>query len=229
MIVPMLALGLCGLAAASPVTSKRQATPHYPETSASNGFHLVVNVTDASKDFTPPIQNTYVASIHVGAGLALVGNIASTKNARVFYQNGTADERHSGETTVITDSGTPYFPSGIKLVQDKASDKVSTAHLDAGPGTDGIGLAGLSNPYVFLKPETWLACNESIPYYQNKYFIVFKQANSSDVPKDCAHVRLVPECTKLNDLPTGSYSSHEFAIEDRCYRDVKSIKWSNHS
>ncbi|KAM4056329.1 hypothetical protein HRG_003246 [Hirsutella rhossiliensis] len=237
MIASVLTLGLLGLAAAAPATVKSQATPHYPETSKSNGFHLVVNVTDGSKDFSPSIQNTYVSSIHVGAGLALVGNIASPSNARIFYQNGTADEHRYRKTTVITDSGTPSFPSGIKLVRDKGSDAVSTAHLDAGPGTSGIGLTGFPEPYVFLNPETWLACNESIPYYQNKYFIIFKQANTTvgkdgginrNVPKDCAPVRLIPECTKLNDLPSGSYSSHDFAIEDRCYGDVKLIKWSEY-
>jgi len=51
---------------------------------------------------------------------------------------------------------------------------------------------------------------------------------SCPVRLDGAPVRLLPECTPLNDLPAGSSSSHEFAIEDRCYKDVKSIKWSEY-
>ncbi|EQL03181.1 hypothetical protein OCS_01104 [Ophiocordyceps sinensis CO18] len=238
MIASVLTLGLFGLATASPVTVQSQVTPRYPDTSKSNAFRLVIDVTDASKDFTPSIRNTYIASIHVGAGLALVGNIASANNARIFYQNGTADEYRSHQTTVITDSGTPSFPSGFRLVaEDKGSEVASTIHLDAGPGTPGIGLNRFPEPLAFLFPDTWLACNQSIPYYQNKYFIILKHAKTTVgkggsvdriVPKDCAPVRLIPECTKLNDLPSGSYSSHVFAIEDRCYGDVKSVKWSEH-
>ncbi|KJZ74476.1 hypothetical protein HIM_06072 [Hirsutella minnesotensis 3608] len=227
---------LLGLAAAKPLAADATAKPRYPQASKSRGFHLVVNVTDRSRDFSPPIQNTYVASIHTGAGLALVGNVRGTDNARIFYQNGTAEERRSSTTTVITDSGTPSFPSGVQLVKDKDSDFTSTAHLDAGPGTRGVRISRSPESYAYLLPETWLACNESLPYYQGKYFIIFKQSNSTvdgdgnitqNIPDRCAPVRLIPQCTKLNDLAKGSYSSHLYAIEDRCYKDVKSIKWSD--
>ncbi|KAJ6438351.1 oxidoreductase CipA-like [Purpureocillium lavendulum] len=229
MIASALALSLVGLAAASPIT-ERQVTPHYPATEVSKGFHLVVNVTDPSRDFEPSIQNSYIASIHTGAGLALVGNVPSTQNARVFYQNGTSEEKRTGRSNVITDSGTPPFPSGLKLTKDKGSD-VSTADLNAGSGSPGVGLAAFPSPYSYLYPETWLACNESLPYYQGQHFIIFKQipqASADKAPAECVPVRLLPECTELNDLPDGSYSSHEWAIEDRCYKDVKSIKWSEY-
>lgn len=236
MIASTLALGLVGLAAASPIAD-RQVYPHYPDTSQSKGFHLVVNVTDPCKDFNPPIQNTYIASIHTGAGLALVGNSADEQYARIFYQNGTAQEKRFGGETTISDSGTPPFPAGFKLVRDQGSETVSTAHLDAGLGTKGVGITAFPEPYAFLSPETYAACNESLPYYQGRYFIIIKQAQTTvdenggihrNIPEGCAPVRLLPECTPLNDLPDGSYSSHEFAIEDRCYEDVKSIKWSEY-
>jgi len=178
-----------------------------------------------------------LAAALAGAGLALVGNIPTTDNARVFYQNGTAEERRFGRSNVLTDGGTPPFPQGLKLVKDAGSDTLSTANLNAGLGTPGVGIAGFPNPYAFLYPETWAACNESLPYYQGRYFIIFKQAATTvdkdgkihdNVPEGCAPVRLLPECTPLNDLPAGSSSSHEFAIEDRCYKDVKSIKWSEY-
>ncbi|PHH60928.1 hypothetical protein CDD81_1039 [Ophiocordyceps australis] len=228
-------LGLVGLSAASAIV--RQVTPNYAQTSQSDAFNLVINVTDPARDFTPSVQNTYVASIHVGAGLALVGNVDSTQNARIFYQNGTAEQRRDGHSTVITDSGTPPFPSGLRLTKDDASAKVSTAHLDAGQGTPGIRLSNFPEPYVFLNPETWLACNESLPYYQGQYFIILKQAQTSvgqdgyanrNIPDNCAPVRLIPQCTQLNSLPDGSYSSHDFALQDRCYHDVSSIIWSDH-
>ncbi|PHH81231.1 hypothetical protein CDD82_1208 [Ophiocordyceps australis] len=229
-------LGLVGLSAQSAITL-RQVTPRYPSTSQSDAFRLVINLTDPSRDFSPSVQNTYVASIHVGAGLALVGNVDSTPNARIFYQNGTAEQRRDGHSTVITDSGTPPFPSGLRLTKDGPDAKVSTAHLDAGQGTPGIRLSNFPEPYVFLNPETWLACNQSLAYYQGQYFIILKQAQTSvgqdgyanpNIPQNCVPVRLVPECTQLNSLPPGSYSSHEFAVNDRCYDDVSSIDWSEY-
>ncbi|POR36790.1 Uncharacterized protein TPAR_03046 [Tolypocladium paradoxum] len=236
MIASALTLGLIGLAAASPVAD-RPVVPHYPDTSESKAFHLVINVTDRCKDFNPPIQNTYIASIHTGAGLALVGNLADEGYARIFYQNGTAQEQRSGGITTISDSGTPPFPSGFKLVKDPGSETVSTAHLDGGLGSKGVGITTFPEPYAFLMPETYAACNESLPYYHGKHFIIIKQAQLTvdenggihhNIPEGCAPVRLLPECTTLNDLPKGSYSSHEFVIEARCYKDVKSIKWSEY-
>ncbi|PNY23894.1 Uncharacterized protein TCAP_06164 [Tolypocladium capitatum] len=229
-------VGLAGLAAASPVPDL-PVVPRYPGTALSKGFHLVINVTDDCKDLHPSIQNTYVTSIHTGAGLALVGNSPQPQYARIFYQNGTAEEKRFGAVTTISDSGTPPFPSGLKLVKDPASETVSTAHLDAGLGSEGVGIAAFPEPYAFLTPETYAACNESLPYYQGRYFVIIKQVKltvgengrvNRNIPEGCAPVRLLPECTHLNDLPKGSYSSHEFAIEDRCYKDVKSIKWGGY-
>ncbi|OAQ64731.1 hypothetical protein VFPPC_05966 [Pochonia chlamydosporia 170] len=236
MLVSAATLGLIGLAVASPL-GERQVVPNYPPKSTSKGFHLVVNVTDLSKDFQPPIQNTYVSSIHVGAGLALVGQSSGADYARIFYQNGTVSEQRYGQSNVLSDSGTPPFPSGLKLVKDPNSETVSTAHLDGGAGQSGIGISRFPEPYAFLYPETWVACNESQPYYQGQYFVILKQAETTvgsdgsinrNVPDGCAPVRLVPECTKLNDLPAGSISSHEYALDSECYPDVKSLDWTKY-
>lgn len=236
MLVSAAALSLIGLAAASPL-GERQVIPNYPPKSTSKGFHLVVNVTDPSKDFHPPIQNTYVTSIHVGAGLALVGQNAGTEYGRIFYQNGTVAEKRYSQSNVLSDSGTPPFPSGLKLTKDPNSETVSTAHLDGGSGDAGIGITRFPEPYAFLYPETWVACNETLQYYQNQYFIILKQAQTTvgedgsinrNIPEGCAPVRLVPECTELNSLPAGSISSHEYALDSECYPDVKSLDWTKY-
>ncbi|KAF5133172.1 hypothetical protein E5D57_003795 [Metarhizium anisopliae] len=236
MLIPAAALSLIGLAAASPL-GERQVVPNYPSKSTSKGFHLVVNVTDPSKDFESPVHNTYVSSIHVGAGLALVGQSTGTGYGRIFYQNGTVDEQRYSQSNILSDSGTPPFPSGLKLVKDPNSQTVSTAHLDGGPGQSGIGITRFPEPYAFLDPETWVACNESQPYYGGKYFVILKQAETTigddgsinrNIPDGCAPVRLVPECTNLNDLPAGSTSSHEYALDSECYPDVKSLDWTQY-
>ncbi|ODA79847.1 hypothetical protein RJ55_05444 [Drechmeria coniospora] len=235
MLASALAFGLAGLAAASPI-GERDSVAHYPATSLSKGFHLVVNVTDRCKDFDPPIHNTYITSIHTGAGLALVGNVAGPGTARIFYQNATSEQSKSGDGTVVTDSGTPPYPAGLKLVKDEASSTLRTAHLDAGLGTPGIGISKFPEPYAFLTQETWVACNESLSYFRGQHFIIFKSAKTTvgkdgtahrNIPEGCAPVRLLPECTDLNALAVGSYASHAYALEGRCYQDVKSIKWSD--
>jgi hypothetical protein len=234
MVSSALSLGLmAALTAASPLAS-RQVVPNYPPTSTSQGFHLVVNVTDPSADFDPPINNQYVTSIHVGPPLNLVG--VSPTAGRIFYQNGTAEEVRYGQSTVISDGATPPSPFGLSLAPDEGSDVVSTARLDAGPGTTGIVLSRFPEPYVFLLPQTYLACKEFVEYYQSE-FIIIKQADVSidedgsinyNVPDNCAAVRLLPECTELNELPDDAYSSHEFAYHSQCYEDVSELVWSEY-
>lgn len=233
MIASTCLVSLLGLATAAPLVS-RQTTSNYPPTSSSKGFNLIVNVTDPSADFSPSIQNNFVTSIHVGAGLALVG--VSAERGRLFYQNGTTAEWDNGQATTITDGGTPATPAGLKLRKDEGSPDVSTANLDFGYGTPGVQLSS-GEGYSVLLPETYAACNESLSYYQGKYFVIIKRIETTscgegdvkpDVPDGCVPVRLVPQCAELPDLPEGSYASHEFALDSECYDDVSAIAWSQY-
>lgn len=226
MIAFNILLGFFSLAAAS----SAEYNPGYPPTTKSQGFNLVVNVTNLNRDFKPSIHGKYINSIHVGPAFALLGVGSKEDNPRIFYVNGTAEEVHFAHSNVISDAGTPSSPYSISLIKVAGTTPASKlAHLDAGPGQVGIGLTRLSIPYVFLYPETYAICNESIPYYQGARFLVVKQFLSSapvgDIPKSCVPVRLFPECTKLNELPDGAISSHEFAYEAECYKDVGSIEW----
>lgn len=219
-------LGLASLAAASPIVSRDPPT-ETPPTSTSQGFQLIVNVTDLSRDFSPSIHQKYVNSIHVGAGQSLLGIGNKEDNPRTFYINGTALEFHFATSTVISDSGTPASPWGISFSND--TDNGHLAHLNGGPGAKGIGLTRWSVPYTFMYPETYAICDETVPYY-HKNFMVVKQfdlgLNGVEViPKNCVPVRLFAQCAKLNDLPKGSISSHEFAYNTECYEDVAGIDW----
>lgn len=239
MISSTFFLGLLGLAAASPlgyVEPHIVTNPRYPERSTSTGFNLIVNVTDHSKDFERPIHNSQITTIHVGAGLSLVGVVE--KDGRVFYQNGTKDQRQDGEATVLTDGGTPRTPAGLAIHQNKGNKQLYDTTLNFGPGTPGVQLNALDDPYTYMLPETFVACNESLEYYQGKHFVVIKQARLSidenneiqrNIPDGCVPIRLVPQCAKLEELPEGSYSSHEFALNSKCYDDVAKIKWEQYS
>ena len=238
MLATAAALGLFGLIAASPI-AERATVPNYPEKSVSKGFRLVVNVTDTVKDFHPSIQHSYISGIHVGAGLALVGQVSTPDIARVFYGNGTLEEERYGKSNVLSDSGsgTSTFPSGIQLTKDEGSQVVSSATLNGGPGSPGIGITHFPEPYAYIYPDTWVACNESLAYYRGAYYITFKQADitvgkdgsvNRNVPDGCAPVRLIPECAQLEDVPPNAIASHQYALDSQCYKDVTSIDWSKY-
>ncbi len=98
---------LLALSTSKPLT-RRQA-PNYPPHSQSKLFALVANVTSPSHDLTPSIQNYVLSSYHIGAGEAyaiLLANTSATA-ARVFYENGTAEEVRYNRGTIVSDGGTP--------------------------------------------------------------------------------------------------------------------------
>lgn len=233
MVAPVVALSLIGLASAGPIA--RQVVPNYPQASSSKGFNLVVNVTDLSADFSPSIQNTYINSIHTGAGLNLVG-VGSADEARLFYQNGTAEESQYGFSTIITDGGSPLTPAGLALAQKGNSETTTDATLNFGPGSP-LSITSFPEPYKFVGPDTFAACSSSLEYYGGKKFITILHAETTvddagqihyNIPKGCAPVRLIPECATLNTVPAGSYSSHEFALDSECYSDVSALNWSEY-
>ncbi|KAM3504831.1 hypothetical protein MY11210_008210 [Beauveria gryllotalpidicola] len=235
MIAPIVALSLAGLAAAA--AAPTSTGPAYPETSASNGFNLVLNVTDPSKDLSPPVHGTFVTSIHVGPALNYVGQSSNASVARLLYVNGTASDVRYGNSNTVSDGGTPPFPEVLSLVQDKDSETLSTLFLNAGSAGNGnyrTGITGFPSPIPELYPLTYVACREALAYYGGKAFVIVKQAQTTvskdgqmehNIPEGCAPLSLLPQCATLNDLPAGSMSSHEFAASTRCYKDVNSIHW----
>jgi len=236
MISTAFTLSLLGLAAATPIAS-RDVVPNYPPKEISKGFNLVVNVTDPSADFSPSIQNSFIASIHTGAGLALVGITSDIASSRTFYVNGTVEEVRYSRSNVLSDGGTPPTPQGLQLAPVEGSETLSTATMNFGPGTAGVGLSRFPEPYVFLTPETFVACNTSLPYYQGKYFVTIQRAATTvdedgeinrNIPEGCAPVRLIPQCAKLPELPSDAYSSHEFAADSSCYKNVAALNWKEY-
>lgn len=224
----LLALLLASLTAASPLFSRADLPP----SSKSKAFNLVVNVTEPDRDFFPSIHGEYINSIHVGAGQSLLGVGGKSTNPLTFYINGTALEFHFARSTVVSDIGTPLSPWGVFFTNDEGSDMAHTAHLDGGPGAKGIGLTRPPVPYTFMYPETYAICNETVPYYKKKFLIV-KQFDlglklTNAIPPNCVPVRLVAQCTKLDPLPEGSFSNHDFAYETSCYKDVAAIDWAKY-
>lgn len=233
MLAPIIALGLAALATAAPTAPP--TNPHYPPTQVSKGFQLVLNVTDHSKDLKPSVHNSYVASLHVGAGQNLVGQTFTKDYARTFYVNGTAEEVHFGNSHLISDAGS--IPEGFGLLPVPGSKTLSQATLNGGSGDEGIVLTRFPSPYTYLNPQTFAACKEKLDYYGGKEFVVLKQANTTvdkngkinyNVPKGCAPVTLLPECHKLEPLPEGASWNHDNAADSACYKKPSAINWSSY-
>lgn len=222
-------LALAGAAAASPITDS--VTPNYPPKQTSVGFKLVVNVTDPSRDLSPSIQNTFLTSIHVGAGLNLVGQSSDQSVSRTFYVNGTTEEVFYNQAHVISDAG--YIIEGLALQGSQNGNSAGTyATLNGGSGQKSLGLTRFPNPYVYLTPSTYYACKEAVQYYGGKEFVVIKNAPvawdstvDATVPEGCAPVNLIPQCAELAPLPEGSSIKHDFAATSECYKDVSALNW----
>ncbi|KAJ9138654.1 hypothetical protein NKR23_g8432 [Pleurostoma richardsiae] len=242
----LLAITLSTLAAAAPHSARQ--VPNYPPTSSSQGFKLVANVTDPSKDLIPSIKSWTVQAYHTGAGtnVAVLAAATDASPGSIFYENGTAEAVRYGDTTVLTDEGTPPAPYGIYVdgpeEYDPANPDLHGAVINVGQWSRA-GISQFPNPYpVLFNGEgtgTFVACSSFVPYYQRDLitldyaYATFTAPDGSyeynaNIPEGCAPVTLVPECAQLNELPEGSFSSHEFAATERCYDDVASIDWTQY-
>ncbi|AEO65526.1 68929eb6-f8fe-43de-856b-6b33db7b7f01 [Thermothielavioides terrestris] len=228
-LAPTLALTAATTATALPNLAPR-ATPTAPATkptlSHSNGFYLTARLSDPAHDLNPSIDGWTLGTAHTGAGLnAAVLYAASSGAGRLFYENGTQAQAVAGQTTLVTDGGTPLAPSS--LIVQPAGQPPRIIDIDYNQGTPAAVEAagnGLGPQLVNgLGQGTFLACNATVPYYGYKFVTLqYLYGEPGDkgqgaVPADCVPISLVPQCTTLNDLPPGSYSSHEFAVEVACY------------
>ncbi|RYP73696.1 hypothetical protein DL769_004167 [Monosporascus sp. CRB-8-3] len=231
----LLPLGLSGLVSAVPLSS-RQFVPNYPPTSTSKGFRLIVNVTDPTKDLSPPVNGWSFSTVHTGAGLSDAVVSADQGIGRIYYQNGTAEEIRYKSGSVLSDGGTPLFPWGIR-VQARGEADEPAVRVNAGSGTKGVALSAFPEPYSYLtgtNPGVYAVCPRFIPYYNATFNVVRWAYDEFDyatgfyertVPEDCVAVNFLPQCADLPEPPEGSLSSHEFAANSKCYEDVRSIDW----
>lgn len=223
----LLSLGLLGLASASPITSA------YPETTTARGFRLVVNVTDPSRDFDPPIHSTYITGVHIGALSDAVIPGETKERSRIFFVNGTQEEANADQATTIWASWDIFESWNVSLEPD--SETLSDATMNGGDGTKGVGIRHYKSPYAFLTPEDYVACRQLLPF--GGVQVVIKQAKITfppngpaehHIPKDCAPVRLLSECAELLPLSPRARFDYRFAVQSLCYKDVTGIDWTKY-
>lgn len=214
-ILPTLALA----AAATALPNHEPRNP--PPSSRSKGFYLFAHATDPSHPLTPAVDGLVLGTAHTGAGFnAAVFYDTNPTTGRLFYQNGTGP----GDTTIVTDGGTPLFPSSLQV--QTADEARRIADINVGYGTPhviverGEELVVLVNMLDETHRGTYLACNATVPYYQREFITlqyVYGVAEGPGLPEGCAPIVLFPRCGVLEELPEGSISSHEFAVEVKCW------------
>jgi hypothetical protein len=223
----ILALSLAGLVVASPTG------PAYPETTTARGFRLVVNVTDVSRDFDPPIHNTYITGVRVGTLTDAVIPGEDHKHARIFFVNGTQDEALADKATTVWPSWDVYESWRVEL--EAGSGTLSSAHMADGPGTPGVGIRHYKSPFALLTPETYIACSEVLPIGGRQP--VIKQARTTyppnaapnhNIPANCVPVRLLSECAELLPLSPRARFDYRFAAQTQCYTNVTAIDWTQY-
>ncbi|KAG8417954.1 hypothetical protein J3459_006149 [Metarhizium acridum] len=223
----LLALGFLGLASASPIESA------WPETTHARGFRLVVNVTDLSRDFNPPVHNTYITGVHYGAMTDAVVPDQDFKIARIFFVNGTQEEADADTATTIWADWDIY--ESWKRSLELGSETLSEVLMSGGDGEKGIGIRHYKSPFAFLTPETYVACRQVLPIGGEQ--VVIKQAKTTfppngspnhNIPKDCAPVRLLSECAELLPLSPRARFDYRFAVQSQCYKNVTGIDWTKY-
>ncbi|KAI0860356.1 hypothetical protein F4860DRAFT_479583 [Xylaria cubensis] len=232
------AVGAASIASAVPLES-RQVIPNYPPNELSTGFRLVANVTDPATDLTPSVDGWELQGIHTGAGFN--DAVLTSESSQIFYHNGTAAEIRFGEGSILSDGGSPPFPFGIYVQGEDQFDATYPAEHDVtinvGSGTIGVSLLAFPDPYFYLTAHatgTFVACPRTVPYYNQTFNVVRFAYDTFDpdtalpvhnVPEGCTAITLIPECDTLPELPEGSLSSHEYAADSKCYKDVSAINW----
>jgi hypothetical protein len=215
-ILPTFALAAAATATALP----KSCAP----SSRSKGFYLSAHATDPSNPLTPFIDGLVLGTAHTGAGSgAAVFYGSDPATGRLFYQNGTAAQAAAGDTTIVTDGGTPPFPSTLQV--QTADEARRIADISVGYGTPNVVRkrgrepAALVNTLDEAQGGTYLACNATVPYYRREFITLqylYEVAEGAALPEGCAPILLLPRCGVLEELPEGSISSHEFAVEVKC-------------
>lgn len=165
-----------------------------------------------------------VTSAHTGAGLA-AAVLDSTNPGRIFYENGTHAQVTAYQTTILTDGGTPPAPYGLTVPAPGSQPLPGqeVIGINVGPGTfNTIVSKRGKGPVVVNRLDegkgTFVACKGEIPYYPGLEFVKVQYVYAGEkLGEGCVGIELVPECAELNELPEGSYSSHEFAVEVKCF------------
>ncbi|KAK0632483.1 hypothetical protein B0T14DRAFT_490837 [Immersiella caudata] len=230
----MRAIALLSLSTfASSLPTAYQPPP--PSLSTSKGFTLVAKVlpSSGSSPLAPLVDSRVLIAAHVGAGF----NVAvlyprNYTNAAIFYQNGTPEQVSSGQTMLINDEATPPSPFPMSIQGPDVFDRtyltqhsvlVNVVNSSAVSFEERNGVQVLKNGLDPVGEGTFAVCNNTVPYYRSAFWTLMYVYGGEELAEECVEVVMVPKCAVLADLPEGSFSSHEFAVEVKCYEEVEGL------
>ncbi|OAA64091.1 hypothetical protein LEL_10611 [Akanthomyces lecanii RCEF 1005] len=192
-----VALGLAALTTASPL-------PTY-----ADAFKLQVQVTDLTKDFTPPIHNKYVVSVHIGAGMDMV-TPALHDEASTFHTNGTDTDIWAARGTIVTGFG--RYAQSWHTVRSPDDANLSSAILQYGPGTEGVRVI-FERGDLMLGPGQYMVCDRKLPYGLSV------EMSTGSVPEACITVTLLPVCAELGADPEQNEDKEQTVSRTRCKKN----------
>ncbi|OAR02199.1 hypothetical protein LLEC1_01137 [Akanthomyces lecanii] len=197
MMHSLIAVGLAALATASPL-------PTY-----SDAFKLQIQVTDLTKDFTPPIHNRYIVGVHIGAGTDMV-TPALHDEASTFHTNGTDADIWAARGTIVTGFG--RYAQSWHTVRSPDDVNLSSAILQYGPGTEGVRVI-FERGDLMLGPGQYMVCDRKLPYGLSV------EMSTSSVPDACTAVTLLPVCAELEPDPEQKEDKGQTVSRTRCKRN----------
>ncbi|CAK7269467.1 hypothetical protein SEPCBS57363_003617 [Sporothrix epigloea] len=240
-----LALSASALVSASPIANISTKVSSPPESSTSQGFRLVARTTDPFSSLSEAVEGTVLEALHVGSSdrIPILQKPDAQNPGRVFYFDRPPQNEH---LSLLTDSSAsiggrsgPVVSYGFSVQPPTDSthenDNEQNVLLQVGGASRStpVSLATILIPSrgIFLLNDqgygTFMACNRSIPYYNQETMITVEYFYASDsstdaddkfmVPEACVPIRLVPICADLPALPPGSPASHEYVHPASCY------------
>lgn len=246
-------LSIAAFAAAAPVD-----VDNYPPTVKARAFRLVVNVTDPSRDISPPVHGTEIFPYFINSSLIRAG-VAQAGAGSVFLQLPDPDPPaprfapFGGQ--LLTEQGGPDNVLGLNQIPHPGdapfpdNDPRHAMSFAPGEGTKGVQLA-VGGRYAFVRPGElsgglgdFVVCRIDLGQRDHhgharwmRALDLISMSTDEDgnfglhIPEGCTHVRLVAQCDVLPEAPEGSaaWPFHQAAQEVRCYEDVMAIDWSQY-
>lgn len=211
-------------AAALSASTGKQQVGAYPIPKLSKAFVLVAHVTDKSRDLTPSVEGYNLIASRDGYASSFVSFEKSSEDDKDLFPSylpGPLAAYLNGTSNVATDLSKFYVPYGFSLKDDGKAPGLTLVRQDGYPGTPGVTVSPLTDLESKLVPSKFLACNETVPKYNNQYLTVLRHLDTSvskTIPDKCVPVKLFPECRDVDKIYEKRQPNAKKGVSVRCYK-----------
>ncbi|CEJ89677.1 hypothetical protein VHEMI05504 [[Torrubiella] hemipterigena] len=196
----------------------------FPIPGFSKAFVLVAHVTDKSRDLNPSVEGYNLIASRDGYASSFVSFEKSTEEDKDLFPSylpGPLAAYLNGTSNVATDLSKFYNPYGFSLKDDGHGPGLTLVRQDDYPGTPGVTISSLVDLVSELVPHQFLACNETVPKYQDRYLTVLRHLDTSvskAIPDKCVPVKLFPECRDIDKIYIKRQKNAKKGVSVRCYK-----------